>query len=160
MQRGPLQALGGHAQVDLARLKLGGHDRGGRLVQLEAHLRVFGEEAGGEVGDGAQRLGGDGHHALGEAGGVVELVLALVELADGARDPGEEHGAEAVELDPPSVTVEERDPELGFEARDRPAEGRLGDVQLGRRPAHVLVVGDGLEVAQLQEIHHPPPYAA
>jgi hypothetical protein len=32
-------------------------------------------------------------------------------------------------------------------------------VQLGRRPAHVLVVGDGLEVAQLQEIHQSPPYA-
>jgi hypothetical protein len=57
------------------------------------------------------------------------------------------------------VTVEERDPQLGFEPGDRSAEGRLGHVQLGRRPAHVLVVGDGLEVAQLQEIHHSPPYA-
>jgi hypothetical protein len=111
---------------------------------------VFGEEAGGQAGDGAQGLGGDGHHAAGEPGGVAELAPALVELSDGARNPGEEHGAETVEPEPPSVAVEEPDPQLGFEARDRPAEGGLGDVQLGRGPAHVLVVGDGLEVAQLR----------
>ncbi len=51
------------------------------------------------------------------------------------------------------MAVEERDAELGFQARDRAAERGLGDAQFRGGPAHVLVPGDGLEIAQLQQVH-------
>ena len=51
------------------------------------------------------------------------------------------------------MAVEERDAELGFQAGDRSAEGGLGDAQLRGGPAHVLVPGHRLEVAQLQQVH-------
>ena len=60
----------------------------GDWYEPEAHLRVPGEEAGHQAAERAQRLGGDGHRALGQPGGVAELVLALVELAERAPDPG------------------------------------------------------------------------
>ena len=112
-----------------------------------------GQEPGHQAAERTQRLGGDGHRSLGQPGGVAELALALVDLAERPVGPGQEHRAEPVELNPPSAAVEERDAEFGLEARDRPAQRGLGDVQLGRGPAHVLVAGDGLEVAQLEQVH-------
>ena len=112
-----------------------------------------GQEAGHQAAERAQRLGGDGHRPLGQPGGVAELALALVELVQRPAGPGQEHRAEPVEPDPPSAAVEERDAELGLQARDGPAQGGLGDAELGRGPAHVLVAGDGLEIAQLEQVH-------
>jgi len=80
-------------------------------------------------------------------------VLGLVELAQRAPDPVQEHRAEPVEPDPPSLPVEERHAEFGFQARDRPAQRGLGHVQFGRGPADVLEAGDGLEVAKLKQVH-------
>ncbi len=55
---------------------------------------------------------------LGEPGGVTPLMPALVQLAQRAPGPGQEHGAEPVELNSPSAAVEERHAEFGFQPRD------------------------------------------
>lgn len=112
-----------------------------------------GQEPGHQAAERAQRLGGDGHRPLGQSGGVAQFVLTLVELAERPAGPGQEHRAEPVELDPPPAAVEERHADFGLQSCDRPAQRGLGDVQLGRGPAHVLVPGDGLEVTQLEQVH-------
>src|SRR5580700_5455034 len=152
-QAGLGQRLRGQAQVDVARVQLGGHDRGGRLEQPQPHARVPGEEAGRDVGDHPQRLGGNGDRAGGQPGGVAEFLARLVELAEGAMNPAQEQAAEAVELNAPAAPVEQFDAELRLEAGDRAAEGGLGDPQFLGGPAHVLVPGDGLEIAQLVRFH-------
>ena len=134
-------------------MQLGGHDRGGRLEQPQPHARVPGEETGRDVGDHPQRLGGNGDRAAGQPGGVAEFLARLVELAKDAMNPAQEQAAEAVELNAPAAPVEQLDAELPLEARDRAAEGGLGDPQFLGGPAHVLVPGDGLEVAQLGRFH-------
>ena len=81
-------------------------------------------------------------------------MLALVELAQRAAGPGQEHRAEPVELNPPSAAVEERDAEFGLEARDGPAQRGLGDAQLGRGPDLVVIMAlNGLGVGSVYAVN-------
>src|SRR5215472_7780300 len=54
----------------------------------------------------------------------------------------------ASQLDGPSGTSEQRQAELGLEARDRAGEGGLRDAQQVRGASQVLLVGDGDELAE------------
>jgi hypothetical protein len=49
---------------------------------------------------------------------------------------------------------------LILQVANLPAQGRLGDVQPRRRACHILLFGDGDEVAEVAEFHarqHTPP---
>ena len=94
-----------------------------------------------------------------QPGGVVQFAAGLVELAERDSDPGQERGAEPVQRHPPAAPVEQRDAEFGLQAGDRPAERGLRHAEFLGRAAHVLVAGDGLEVAQLQEVHGAPAFS-
>jgi hypothetical protein len=50
--------------------------------------------------------------------------------------------------------------QLAFEALQLLAQGRLGDVLTGGRPAEVQLLGQDDEAAQLANLHAPPPPAA
>ena len=87
----------------------------------------------------------------------MEFLPGLVQLAEREAHPGQEGGAEAVECYPPPVPLEERHAELGLQPRDRATERGLRYPQLTGRPADVLMAGDGLKVAQLEQVHMPDP---
>jgi hypothetical protein len=114
---------------------------------------VAGQEAGGEIGDRAQCLGGQRHAPPAQPGRVGEFLPALVEFAERAADPAQEGRAEPVQRHPPAVPLEKRNTELALQPGDRAAQRGLRDPQLGGRPADVLMPGDGLKVTQLKQVH-------
>jgi len=129
-------------------------------VELKADFGVLGDEAGAQLGDRPQGLGGDRDTAPCETGGVLELTASLVEMIENLVDASQERGTETVEPYPPALAVEERDVQLALQTGDRTAERGLGDVELGGRPAYVFVTGHSLEVAQLEQVHDTEAYIA
>ena len=50
------------------------------------------------------------------------------------------------------MTLEQLDPDLRLEPRDRLRERRLGQLEALRGPSHLALLGHGHEVAQLPEV--------
>lgn len=73
-----------------------------------------------------------GHHLVG-----------LVELGQDAANPGLIRIPGLSEVHPPPFPGKQGRPQLGFELLDLPAEGRLRDVQLPRRPGDGPLLGNG-----------------
>ncbi len=53
----------------------------------------------------------------------------------------------------PVAPLEQNESQLGFEAPNRLADGRLGDVEAGGGPAEMQLLGDRHETAQMADLH-------
>lgn len=80
-----------------------------------------------------------------------------VEVAQDAAHLAVEELARRRQGDLTSGAGQQEDPELGLEAADGLGEGRLGQVQSFGGLPEVTGLSDGVEVAQLPEIHGSPP---
>jgi len=148
-KRWSFQGLRSETEVDFAGPELLGHDRRRTLIEPKASLRVLFEILGSEAGQNAQRFGSDSNAAPRAPGGIVELLVGLIDFVQGAGYPDQERGAESVEHHAPSATIEEGNAKVGLETRNNPAKSRLGNAELIGRAADMLMASHGLEVAQL-----------
>ena len=144
-----VDGLGGHAQVDLPCVQGPVHVVSWHLVEFDLDLRVGTPEGGERTGQGQEGLGAQAHAA---DVGLGDGASPLGEFTQGPLDVPAEDAALVVE--PQSAgPVEQGCAQLGFQARDGPAQRRLRHVKLGCRPAEVLDPCDDEELLERMQIH-------
>lgn len=103
--------------------------------------------------DGEAPVVADDELTGGAAAGVLHGLNSDVDLGEDFGDVFVEASAGVGQLDAHPIAVEKTDAELSLEVADLPAERRLGDAQLLRRPAKIQVLGDGVKVTQVAKLH-------
>jgi hypothetical protein len=84
--------------------------------------------------------------------GIANLVGYLPELPDYGLRPFDERGTGARQADAAAMAHQQVDAQLLLELLQLPAQGRLGDVQLSRRPAEAAGTRDMDEIAEFADI--------
>lgn len=129
---------------------------GGAFFEVNGHPRVaaavFGEDPPEERAGGRADIA-EPEFAFFAGGGAPDAAEGLFETFE--KDAGflEKHGAGGGEAGGPPVAVDEADAEVGLKLLDGAAQGGLGDAEASGGAGETEVFGDGLEIAQVAEIH-------
>ena len=121
--------------------------RGARQLIAKGRDQGPGE---GAAHDGGQR---DREPPAGGAQGISQVEPGAFDLLQDAACMGQQPLAGFGQRHAASIAFHQRLAQLDFQRADLPAERRLGDPQIGRRPGETAVVGHLHEVLELPEVH-------
>jgi hypothetical protein len=139
------------------------HD-GGATLFAKGHgdvreLFLENAEHGRQEVRGDSREDADSDHPDAAAFGFEHAGAGFVDVGEDSFGVRDEEFPCAGDLHLAADALEERDPEVSFEASDLDAEGRLGFAELVGSAPEVPGAGDGEEALELRESHYENKYA-
>jgi hypothetical protein len=135
------------------------HPLGGAFPEAYLDIGILGGEAREDRGDvelAAEQQRSDRDPAAHETAELVDVITNRVRLGEDGARPRCHELAGAGRLDGTRRPAQQLDPEFPLEPADLVRERRLGHVQLLRGAGEVPVASDGLEVAEVADVHSAP----